>query len=108
MLKVTSTAVEQIYKELKSMIPDIKDPYIRLNMGIGWSGPSLRLALEESRKPNEDDTVTEVEGIHLLVSKDQLFYFTVVELDFRKNIFNSGEYKLNNMWLCNISYNHTF
>lgn len=35
MLQVTPAAIDQINKELKDMIPDIEDPYIRLHMGIG-------------------------------------------------------------------------
>lgn len=35
LLKVTQAAIDQINKELTHMIPDIKDPYIRLQMGVG-------------------------------------------------------------------------
>ena len=52
------------------------------------------MALEESNKRNEDDTITEVDGIHFLVADNQKYYFQNVKLDYVKTMFNMGEYKL--------------
>lgn len=95
MIKVTHTAVERIKEELQEIATDVETPYIRLHMGLGWGGPRLQLALEESSNPS--DTVTEVEGIKFLVDSNQSSYFENVKLDFTKNMFGFGEYKLLNV-----------
>ncbi len=91
MLKVTDKAVENVKKEIDGMSADIKEPFIRLYMSVGWGGPSLQLALEEST--NKDDTVTEADGITFVVHSSQSYYFDDMTLDYKKGMFG-GEYTL--------------
>ena len=93
MLKVTDNTVAQIKKELEGMPSDVKAPFIRLYMSVGWGGPSLQLALEEST--NDDDTVTESGGVKFVVHSSQSYYFDDVTLDYKQGMFG-GEYTLLN------------
>lgn len=52
----------------------------------------MQLALEESSKPN--DKVTEVDEVKFLVDPNQSAYFENVKLDFIKNVFGNGEFKI--------------
>lgn len=92
LLQVTQAAIKRVKEELEGMSTEIKEPLIRLHMGLGWGGPRLQLALEESTNPN--DEVTEVEGIKFLVDKSQSAYFEDVKLDYAQGAFGFGEYKL--------------
>ena len=97
MLQVTEKAVEQVKKELEGMPSDVEveTPMIRLFMSVGWGGPSLQLALEESTN-SEEDTITEVDGVKFVVHSSQSYYFDSVKLDYQKGMFG-GEYKLSNV-----------
>lgn len=95
MIDVSKDAIKQIKDELdniKQEDPSVKDPYIRLYMTYGWGGPRLQLALAES--PNDDDNVTEIDGVKFLVHANQEQYFKNVTLDFVKNMFGMGEFTL--------------
>lgn len=92
MIQVTEAAIQQIKEELKGLQTNIEDPYIRLHMGLGWGGPRLQLALEESSQPQ--DEMMEVDGIKFLVHANHLPYFNNVKLDYTKNLFGLGEYTL--------------
>lgn len=95
MFKVTDKAVEKVKKEIEGMAADVKEPFIRLFMSVGWGGPTLQLALEESTNSKED-TVTEVDGVKFVVHSSQSYYFDNVKLDYQKGMFG-GEYKLLNV-----------
>lgn len=92
MIQVTHVALEQIREELQNIAPDLKEPFIRLYMGMGWGGPRLQLALEESSNPN--DTITEVDGIKFIVDSNQSSYFQNAKLDYIKGMFGMGEFKI--------------
>lgn len=92
MIKVTQAAIKQIKEELKEIATDVKEPYIRLYMALGWGGPRLQLALEEST--HEKDKVTEVDGVKFVIDENQAPYFNNVKLDYTKGMFGMGEYKL--------------
>jgi Fe-S cluster assembly iron-binding protein IscA len=61
-------------------------------MGIGWGGPQLRLALEESAL--ESDEITEESGIQFLVNKRDKVYFENTKIDYVKTIFGGGQFKV--------------
>jgi len=92
LIQVTQAAINRINEELKDISKDVTDPHIRLHMGVGWGGPRLQLALEESTQPR--DTVTKIEGIKFVVDSNQSSYFKSVKLDYTKNLFGMGEFKL--------------
>lgn len=96
MINVSEGAIKQIKDELANMKTEdasIQDPYIRLYMTYGWGGPRLQLALAESA--NEDDHVTEVDGIKFVIHQNQEQYFSNnVTLDFVRNMFGMGEFTL--------------
>ncbi|HLR71857.1 MAG TPA: hypothetical protein VK085_10570 [Pseudogracilibacillus sp.] len=50
------------------------------------------MALVESTKQN--DKVTEVDGMKFIVDSNQSPYFDNVKLDYTKNFFGLGEFKL--------------
>lgn len=95
MLQVTEAAIKKIKDEIQEISPDAKDPYIRLHMGIGWGGPRLQLALEESATVR--DKVTEIEGINFMFDVSQSSYFNNVKLDYTKNLFGMGQFQLLNV-----------
>jgi len=53
------------------------------------------LALVEST--NENDVITEIDGIHFVIDKSQSPYFNRVKLDYTKGLFGIGEYQLLNV-----------
>jgi len=95
MLQVTASAIEQIREQLEELEEESPNPFIRLYMSLGWGGPRLQLALEESA--NSNDAVTEVDGINFLVDSNQSSYFDNVKLDYTKNLFGLGEFHILNM-----------
>lgn len=88
LLKVSDLAVEKIKEELEGISPDVKEPFIRLYMSVGWGGPSLQLALDEST--NSEDTVTEVDGVKFVIHSSQSYYFDNVQLDYKEGMFGGG------------------
>lgn len=90
MIKVTQDALEQISQELDKMKIDIENPYIRLQMILGWGGARLQLALEESA--DENDIVVEEGGRTFLIADYQKRYFENVTIDYRRGAFGMGEY----------------
>lgn len=99
MVNVSKDAVNKIKEELESIKqedPSIKDPYIRLYMTYGWGGPRLQLALAEST--NQDDKVTEIDGIKFIIHANQQKYFANVTVDYVQNIFGLGEFTLVHSW----------
>lgn len=95
MLQVTNAAL----KEIKTALEKSKDPmesqFVRLNMGIGWGGPQLRLALDESK--GEHDQLIEIDEVKFLIHSRKAPYFQNTKLDFVKNWFGAGEFKILNM-----------
>jgi Fe-S cluster assembly iron-binding protein IscA len=61
-------------------------------MGIGWGGPQLRLALEESAL--ENDEITEESGIQFLVNERDRVYFENTKIDYVKTLFGGGQFKV--------------
>lgn len=90
MVKITQVAIDKIKSEVQDVIAEGKKPFIRLTMGIGWGGPQLRLALEESALPN--DEVTEQEGIQFLVHEKDKVYFDSAKIDYTKKLLGGGEF----------------
>ena len=91
MFKVTDKAVEKVKKEIEGMAADVKEPFIRLFMSVGWGGPTLQLAQEEST--NSEDTVLEKDGVTFVYHSSQAYYFEDMMLDYKKGMFG-GEYTL--------------
>jgi len=95
MVNVSKEAVNKIKEELQAIQekdPSVKNPYIRLYLTYGWGGPRLQLALAEST--NEDDRVTEIDGIKFIIHANQQQYFENVTVDYVRNIFGLGEFTL--------------
>ena len=90
MITVTEPALTKIRSEVIEIIEEGKKPMIRLLMGIGWGGPKLRLALEESAL--HDDEIFEEDGIQFLVNKNARPYFNNVKIDFTRDILGRGEF----------------
>lgn len=90
MVKVTEAAIAIIKKEVHDIISEGKKPFIRLTMGIGWGGPQLRLALEESAL--ESDEITEISGIQFLVNTGDKVYFENAKIDYVKSLFGGGQF----------------
>jgi Fe-S cluster assembly iron-binding protein IscA len=65
---------------------------IRLAMSIGWGGPQLYLTLEESA--SENDEITEIDGIQFLVNERNQVYFANTKIDYTKNLFGGGQFKV--------------
>lgn len=95
MLQVTKSAVDKIKEELEDMGVEADKPFIRVYMALGWGGPRVQLALEESA--NSNDSVTEVDGINFLVDANQSAYFNNTKLDYTKNLFGFGEFHIINL-----------
>ena len=92
MVKVTPAAVAAIKKEVQELIDEGKKPMIRLAMSIGWGGPQLHLALEESAL--ENDEITEIDGIQFLVNERNQVYFASGKIDYIKSLFGGGQFKV--------------
>lgn len=90
MIKVTDLAIKKLTKEVQDIIDAGKKPFIRLAMGIGWGGPQLRLALEESAL--ENDEVIEQDGILFLIHESNKPYFNQVKIDYVKTLFGGGQF----------------
>lgn len=86
MIKITDAAISKIKQEVK----DVKKSFIRLAMGIGWGGPQLRLALEESAL--ENDEIIEQDGISFLVHETSKPYFNNVKIDYTKTLLGGGQF----------------
>ena len=92
MVKITHAAIEKITNEVQDIIDEGKMPLIRLSMGIGWGGPQLRLALEESAL--ESDEITEQDGIQFLVNERDKVYFDNAKIDYIKTLFGGRQFKV--------------
>ena len=92
MVKITHAAITEITKEVQDIISEGKTPLIRLSMSIGWGGPQLRLALEESAL--ETDKMTEQDGIQFLVNERDQVYFERTKIDYIKSLFGGGQFKV--------------
>ena len=90
MVKITEAAIKKITKEVKDIINEGKQPFIRLTMGIGWGGPQLRLALEESAL--EQDEIIDHNEIILLVHENDKVYFDNAKIDYTKNVLGEGKF----------------
>lgn len=90
MVKITHAAIAAITKEIQDLINEGNKPLIRLSMGIGWGGPQLRLALEESAL--ESDEITEESGIKFLVNERDKVYFNNAKIDYTKSLFGGGQF----------------
>lgn len=93
MLNVTSRAHclidNALEKERRS--PDEK-LYVRLSIGIGWGSPQLKLSLEE--QPITDDEIIEYKNIQYIIQKRDLVYFEQTKLDYVKDVYGNGKFKL--------------
>lgn len=92
MFDISKAAVNKVKEELREMDVDTENPLIRVYVAIGWGGPRIELALEESTNPR--DTVVEVDGVTFLVDENQMAYFRNKQLDYTKNLFGLGEFYL--------------
>ena len=90
MVKLTQAAFSQIIQEVQDVIDEGKKPFIRLTMGIGWGGPQLRLALEESAL--EQDEIIDHNEIILLVHENDKVYFDNAKIDYTKNVLGEGKF----------------
>lgn len=90
MVNITPAALTEISEQLSTILKEGEKALVRLSMGIGWGGPSLRLTLEESAL--ENDEITELEGIQFLVNERDRVYFDHAKVDFKENLFGNGEF----------------
>ena len=84
MFTVTDTASEAIRNFLKDKN---KDAAIRITMSIGWSGPSLGMALDE---PKNEDEIFEEKGTKFIVDKDLFIQAKPINIDFIDTPNGSG------------------
>ena len=84
MLTVTDKASEVIKDFLKD-----KDQAaaVRITMSIGWSGPSLGMALDE---PKNEDEIFEEKGTKFIIDKDLLSQAKPINVDFVSTANGSG------------------
>lgn len=92
MIQVTESAVQQIKVLQEKYKDEMKEQFIRLNMVIGWGGPDLQLALDESATKN--DQLVEYENIKFLFDSRKEAYFNGIKLDYVKNVFGQGQFKI--------------
>lgn len=92
MVQVTPAALTEVKKAISQHQDEMQDVFVRLHMSIGWGGPQLKLALEESA--GEEDQITEVDGVKFIVASKANAYFNNTKVDYVKTIFGGGEFKL--------------
>lgn len=83
MVTITKAAVTKIKEEMDHYLKAGEVLFLRLGMGIGWGGPQLRLTLEESALPTDEQF--EQDGIKFLVNNRDKHFFDGVTVDFRKS-----------------------
>ena len=84
MFTVSDNASEAIRNFLKDKN---QDAAIRITMSIGWSGPSLGMALDE---PKNEDEIFEEKGIKFIVDKDLFIQAKPINIDFIDTPNGSG------------------
>lgn len=81
-MKVTSEALEQFKTILRQQ--DRDEAYIRIfSSGVGWKGPQLALALDESIEENKD-FLEEFEGISIIYDKEIAPHISDKIIDFQE------------------------
>ena len=85
MFEVTEKATEMIRDFLKDrdVIPAIR---VMLSQG-GWSGPSLGLALDESR---DGDEIFKEDGLTFVVEKDFYDRIKPIKVDYVESVMGAG------------------
>lgn len=92
MIQATDAAIKEIKKALEHYKDEMNEQFIRLSMAVGWGGPRLDLALEESAG-NNDEVVT-IEDVKFLIHKNATPYFQNTKLDYVRGLFGQGEFKI--------------
>ena len=92
MFEVTEKASEMIKEFLKDKeeIPAIR---LMLSQG-GWSGPSVGLALDESR---ENDEVFDDRGLTFVVEKEFYEQIKPIKVDYTESVMGAGFNIMSNM-----------
>lgn len=86
MFKVTPTAYDMLLKLVDEQKQSADEKlFIRAEMGLGWGGPQLRLALEE--QPLDSDQVVKVKDLRFLINELDQVYFENTKLDLVKDVF---------------------
>lgn len=84
MLTITDTARDKF----KELMKEHEGKFLRVVFeGFGWGGPSLGLALDESK--NEDQTYT-VNEVELMIDDSVLPYTKGNEIDYISNAYGQG------------------
>ncbi len=78
MVEVTESATQQIAEYFKGK--EVSPIRIFLNQG-GWGGPSLAMALDESK---DTDNVYEIDGFTYIVEKEFMEKATPIKVDFHE------------------------
>lgn len=85
MVTVTTSAKEQLSQLLKEKQATAA---IRVYIaGFGWGGPSLGLALDESK---DDDKIFDQGSFKVIVNSDELENIGNIEIDYRNSNWGSG------------------
>lgn len=92
MVKITPSALSKVKDEVKPLVAEGKNPFVRLTMGIGWGGPKLHLALEESASDN--DLIMNEDGIQFLISEKDSVYFNNVKIDYIRTLLGDGQFQV--------------
>lgn len=88
-ISVTDKAVQEI-KRLQSSDPSNAQASLRVQIvGGGCSGMSYKLSFEAA-EPTEHDTVTEKDGVKVLIDKKSSLYLKGTELDFSDGLNGTG------------------
>ncbi len=87
MIELTQKAVDEVQRLLKQ---EQKEGWgLRVGVvGGGCSGLSYTLAFDE--KPNEDDSVVEVNGIRLFVDPKSSLFLSGMKLDYSTELLSGG------------------
>ena len=84
MLTVTDKASEVIKDFLKDKN---QAAAVRITMSIGWSGPTLGMALDE---PKKEDEIFEEKGTKFIIDKDLFIQAKPINVDFTSTPNGSG------------------
>ena len=87
----TIVLTEVAAKEVKRLLNENNTPDWALRVGVKPGGCSgLEYDLQFAEKPNEDDTLEEIDGIKIVVDSKSILYLDGMTLDYSTDLLNGG------------------